>query len=337
MKRALAFAVVILLGIGTFALGLTANRLADPLRIDQAQVFDVGRGQTALGVLQQFMTRGWLAPGTPPLPVLQIGLKLFPEWSQLRAGHYRIYPGDSLLSLATRMREGEVATVDITMIEGLRTQDLLSLLQDTDGIVDDLDGRSGAELMAAINPNWAYAEGVFLPETYRFPWGTPQSAVLRQMHRALESVLEQAWKLCTPERCALTSAEELLVLASIIEKETGVAHERTEISGVFHRRLRKNMRLQTDPTVIYGVGDAFDGNLTRKHLRTDTPWNTYTRGGLPPTPICLPGRDSLFAAAQPKPGTSLYFVATGQGAHVFSDTLADHQRAVRKYQLKQGG
>ncbi len=336
MKALLTLAAIAVLLISAWVLGLSVNRLADPLLLAESRVFEVPRGQTAQGVLHQFAEQGWLTADVPPAPVLQLGLRLFPEWSHLRAGHYRVYPGDSLLSVARRMRAGDVATIDITLIEGLRTKDLLQLLRNTDGIVDDLDGRSGDQLMAEINPEWPYAEGVFLPETYRFPWGTRMSRVLRQMHQALEATLEQAWALCTPERCALKTREELLVLASIIEKETGVASERTEISGVFHRRLRKKMRLQTDPTVIYGVGDAFDGNLTRAHLRTDTPWNTYTRGGLPPTPICLPGRDSLFAAAQPKAGTSLYFVATGQGAHVFSDTLAEHQRAVRKYQLKRG-
>ncbi len=322
-----------LIGFGLFALGIAYNQFADPLAIDEPAVLEVRSGQTAIGLLQVLVQRDW-AVTLPPRPLIQLALKLNPQWAEVRAGHYRVYPGDSLLSVAQRIRTGEVDTFQVTVIEGTRARELLQQLAQQEGVVDDMSALSADEIMARINPEWTYLEGAFLPETYRFPWGTPLSQILQRMHQAMTTALAEAWAQCQPETCRLTSPSELLVLASIIEKETGVAAERTEISGVFHRRLRKNMRLQTDPTVIYGLGDSFDGNLTRVHLRTDTPWNTYTRAGLPPTPICLPGRDSLLAAAQPKAGSSLYFVATGKGAHVFSDTLAEHQKAVHKYQLK---
>lgn len=328
--------VAALIGYLVFALGEAKNRLSDPLTLEEPTVLEVRRGQTALGLLWQFSEEGWLAHGFPT-PLVQLALKVRPEWATVRAGHYRVYPGDSILSLGNRIRSGEVETFDFTVIEGTRAQELLEDLSHQQGVTDDLNGANGEAVMARIDPEWDFVEGAFLPETYKFPWGTKLSKALTQMHQAMTSALADAWKLCRPDTCALKSKTELLILASIIEKETGAAEERKEISGVFHRRLRKKMRLQTDPTVIYGLGDDFDGNLTRAHLRTDTPWNTYTRFGLPPTPICLPGRDSLIAAAQPQEGTSLYFVATGQGTHVFSDNLADHQRAVRKYQLNRGG
>ena len=179
-----------------------------------------------------------------------------------------------------------------------------------------------SELVAADNP-----EGWFLPETYQFARGYDARTLIRRAHADMQEALQQAWESRIPDH-PVSTPYELLILASIIERETALEEERTEVSGVFVRRLQTGMRLQTDPTVIYGLGDAYDGDIRKKDLQTDTPYNTYTRNGLPPTPIALPSRASLLAAAQPKSGKSLYFVANGQGGHTFSDTLEDHQKAV---------
>jgi UPF0755 protein len=176
-------------------------------------------------------------------------------------------------------------------------------------------------------------EGRFLPETYAFVKREPDLEVLRRAYQAMERELARAW----PERDAslkLDGPGQALILASIVEKETGRAEERPRIAGVFVRRLELGMKLQTDPTVIYGLGAAFDGNLTREHLERDTPYNTYTRAGLPPTPIALPGKEALAAVLHPEPGKALYFVAKGDGSHAFSDTLSEHNAAVARYQLR---
>jgi UPF0755 protein len=186
--------------------------------------------------------------------------------------------------------------------------------------------------MSALGAPGVHPEGQFFPDTYRFPYGTPDVEVLRVAHEELVARLRDAWRARSPN-LILKTDYDALVLASIIEKETALATERHLISGVFHERLRLNMRLQTDPTVIYGLGDAFDGNLRRQDLERDTAYNTYTRGGLPPTPIALPGAGALAAAVSPDISGAIYFVATGRGdgSHYFSTTLEEHERAVRDY------
>jgi UPF0755 protein len=184
--------------------------------------------------------------------------------------------------------------------------------------------------MRRLDAEGVPAEGRFLPETYYYTRGMSDLDVLRRAKRAMDRVLERAWANRQPD-LPLKSADEALILASIIEKETGIGGERREVSGVFIRRLRIGMRLQTDPTVIYGAGESYRGVITRTHLDTDTPWNTYTRDGLPPTPIAMPGRAAIEAAVDPAPGDTLYFVASGDGGHVFSRTLQEHNRAVARW------
>ncbi|MFO1420539.1 MAG: endolytic transglycosylase MltG [Candidatus Competibacteraceae bacterium] len=187
--------------------------------------------------------------------------------------------------------------------------------------------------MARLGRPGEHPEGRFLPDTYHFPAGFTDEAFLRRALAAMDRRLAEAWASRAPD-LPLSDPYQALILASIIEKETAVSAERTDIAGVFARRLRKGMRLQADPTVIYGLGGAFDGDLRRQDLAADTPYNTYARKGLPPTPIALPGSDSLDAAVHPASGDALYFVATGEGGHVFSSTLEQHDRAVRRYQSK---
>jgi UPF0755 protein len=191
-----------------------------------------------------------------------------------------------------------------------------------------------AALMAQLGRTGVAPEGRFYPDTYSYAKGTSDLAVLQRAMKAMDKQLQQAWQ-ARQSGAALQSPEQALILASIVEKETGKAQDRPEISGVFNNRLRIGMRLQTDPTVIYGLGEAFDGDLRRVHLTTDNPWNTYTRGGLPPTPIAMPGKAALLAAVQPAKTSAIYFVAKGDGSSHFSATLDEHNRAVNRYQRGQ--
>jgi UPF0755 protein len=213
--------------------------------------------------------------------------------------------------------------------------ELLDAIRAHPAIRQTLEVEEPADLAMAIGIEQAHAEGWFFPDTYRFPRGTADVDLLRRAHRVMQEQLSEAWDQRLPG-LVLTDPYEALILASIIERETALESERPEIAGVFIRRLEKGMRLQTDPTVIYGLGSEFTGNLTRKHLESDTPYNTYTRSGLPPTPIAMPGRAALHAAVNPAPGDALYFVATGRddGSHYFTATLSEHNAAVAKY-LKQ--
>ena len=228
--------------------------------------------------------------------------------------------------------DGDVVTYQVTIPEGLTLAQALAVLAKNPVLTPELEGARDHRLID-IAQGAATAEGLFLPETYRFERGDTDWQIMQRAHAALQRTLEAAWA----NRAAGLPYEtpyEALVMASIVERETGVPAERREIAGVFVRRLMKNMRLQTDPTVIYGLGEGFDGNLRRSHLRDDSnPYNTYRHKGLPPTPIALPGRAAIEAAMHPLPGETLFFVARGDGSHQFSITLEAHEEAVRKYQL----
>jgi UPF0755 protein len=251
----------------------------------------------------------------------------------LHAGEYALTQNMTPRRLLRRMADGDVIHHQFTIIEGWRFRDLRVALAKEDKLAQTLAGASDEEVMKRIGADGVHPEGRFLPETYSFVRGQKDSDVLKRAYRAMQAKLDKHWAERDPQ-LPLGSADEMLVLASIVEKETGQAKERPQIAGVFVRRLKLPMMLQTDPTVIYGIGESFNGNLTRRHLETDTPYNTYTRFGLPPTPIALPGDAALAAVARPAPGDALYFVAKGNGEHVFSATLAEHNNAVRKYQLR---
>lgn len=289
-------------------------------------------GHTLRTVLTRLAELG--GPALPPELGLRLYLRWQPQWAALRVGTYDLRDGESIRDLLVRMRRGDVAQRTITVVEGRTAREVYAELRRAQGIRDDLGIDDVAALAEPFDVPWI--EGRWLPESYVVDWDSRLSALLQRMQQAMTAAVEDIWPLCQPPSCQLRTPEELIILASIIEKETGVAEERDIISGVFHRRLALGMRLQTDPTVIYGIGPGFNGDLTRADLRRDTPWNTYTRSGLPPTPICLPGRASLLAAAQPRAGDSLFFVSRGDGTHVFSRTLDQHNAAVRKYQLGQG-
>ena len=263
-------------------------------------------------------------------------LRAYARWTgqanAVHAGEYRIMPGTTPEKLLQQFTSGEVLLYSFTIIEGWNQWDLLRALQAHPQIDAQMTDEDWPVLLAELGATTLHPEGLFLPETYRFPRNTADRTLLRQAYGLMQDTLAEEWN----DRSAaspLTTPYEALILASIVEKETARADERATIAGVFARRLGKRMRLQTDPTVIYGIGPGFNGNLTRRDLQTDTAYNTYTRGGLPPTPIAMPGREAIRAALHPAGGNELYFVATGlgDGSHKFSETKAEHDAAVAEY------
>jgi UPF0755 protein len=266
-------------------------------------------------------------------------LRLYVRWHDqagaIQAGDYLIEPGATPKSLLEQFTSGAVRLYAFTIVEGWNHREVLQALHATDTVKATMTDEDWPALLESLGAEISYPEGLFLPETYRFPRNTTDRALLAQAYELMQTVLMEEWEQRSDE-APVKSAYEALILASIVEKETARVDERPKIAGVFARRLDKRMRLQTDPTVIYGIGPAFDGNLTRKHLKTDTPYNTYTRHGLPPTPIAMPGRAAINAALNPEDGTELYFVATGldDGSHKFSTTKAEHDAAVAEYLVR---
>lgn len=252
----------------------------------------------------------------------------------VKAGAYRVEPGTSRRELLDMLVLGEVRQFRVTIIEGWTFRQMRTALAEHEAIDATLSGASPDRIMAELGHPEQDAEGRFFPDTYRFEWGTTDIELLRRAYQRMTEVLDQEWPK-RDEDLPLATPYKALILASIIEKETAVPDERDRIAGVFIRRLQQGMRLRADPTVIYGIGPTFDGNLSDRHLRADQPYNTYQHGGLPPTPIALPGRESIHAALHPAEGDALYFVARGDGSHVFSATLEEHNKAVRRYQLEQ--
>jgi UPF0755 protein len=253
--------------------------------------------------------------------------------TRLQVGEYALVHGLTPVQLLDKLEQGRVIQHRFTAVEGWTFRELRLALAREDALQQTIAGRSDEEVMRQLGAGSEHAEGRFLPETYNFTRGVRDIDILKRMHHAMRLALAAVWDGRDPD-LPLQSPYQALILASIIEKETGVAGERPQIAGVFVRRLRLGMKLQTDPTVIYGLGASFDGNLTRRHLEDATPYNTYAIFGLPPTPIALPGRAALEAAVHPAPGDALYFVSRGDGSHVFSRSLAEHNRAVARYQLR---
>ncbi len=251
----------------------------------------------------------------------------------IHAGHYLIEPGISPKGLMQLLASGDTLLSKLTIPEGLTARRIMDLIQSQAELERSLTGIDDPWILSRFE-SVGGVEGWLFPDTYRFTANTSDKDIIAIAHNRMQNELDRAWQRRS-ENTQLKTPYEALIMASIIEKETSHAGERGEVSGVFHRRLAQSMRLQTDPTVIYGIGEAFDGDITRAHLRDKgNIYNTYQHRGLPPTPIASPGRASLEAAVMPKEGTSLYFVADGRGGHVFSDTLAQHQQAVRAYLQK---
>ena len=265
-------------------------------------------------------------------PVLLYGFfRLSGQSRKLRAGSYEISQGESLLDLLRKLSRGEESLKAVGLIDGWTFKQFRAALAKAPNLNHDSQGLSDAELMTRLGKPGVPPEGHFFPDTYTYGKGASELRVMERALHAMDKQLAAAWAQ-RDTSIILKSPDEALILASIVEKETGKESDRGMISSVFHNRLRINMPLQTDPTVIYGMGDAFDGNLRRADLLSDHPWNTYTRKGLPPTPIAMPGRNALRATMHPDSSKALYFVARGDGSSVFSETLEAHNAAVNRYQ-----
>jgi UPF0755 protein len=260
------------------------------------------------------------------------------RWSgqsrKIRAGSYEIGPGVTPIGLLRKMVRGDETLAVVRLIEGWTFRQFRAELAKAEALKPTTALMTDDQLMQALGaPAGLSPEGRFHPDTYAYSKGSSDLAVLKRAYHAMQKRIDAAWQERAPDS-PLRSADDALVLASIVEKETGVGADRGRVAGVFVNRLRIGMPLQTDPTVIYGLGEAFDGNLRKRDLLADTPYNTYTRAGLPPTPIAMPGKASLLAAVHPDPTKALYFVARGDGSSEFSETLADHNRAVNRYQRR---
>jgi UPF0755 protein len=284
--------------------------------------------------------------GTPPREIaqawVQAGVRTSPlllyewfRWSgrarRIRAGSYEIASGVTPYDLLNKMVRGDETLAVVRLIDGWTFRQFRAELAQADALKPTTADMSDAQIMQALGAPGVSPEGRFHPDTYAYSKGSSDLAVLRRAYRAMQTSLDAAWQQRAPDT-PLRSEDEALVLASIVEKETGVGADRGRVAGVFVNRLRVGMPLQTDPTVIYGLGTNYDGSLHKRDLLADTPYNTYTRVGLPPTPIAMPGKAALLAAVRPDPTKALYFVARGDGSSEFSETLADHNRAVNLYQ-----
>ena len=290
-----------------------------------------------------------IEPGTPARAVAQAvvdaGVQVDANWlywwfrlsgdaRQIKAGSYELEQGATPRSILRKLVRGEEALRAVTLVEGWNFRQVRDALAKAEALKPDSQALSDADLMAQLGKPGVPAEGHFFPDTYTYSKGSSDLALLRRALRSMDKRLDAAWATRSADS-VLTTPEQVLTLASIVEKETGRPMDRPMIAAVFLNRLRIGMLLQTDPTVIYGLGSKFDGNLRKRDLQADTPWNTYTRAGLPPTPIAMPGKASLLSVLQPASSKALYFVARGDGTSQFSNTLEEHNRAVNKYQRGQ--
>lgn len=299
--------------------------LQTPLNVPASgQVFQLERGASGVTIVQQLGLLGLTRPGWEWRLLMRLEPHVY------RAGEYRLEAGIKPQQVLATLSSGQVIQYRLTLVEGWTFRQFAAALVENTVLKHELDLEVPAQWpLVASDIGIDHPEGWFLPETYQFTRGDSDYDVLVRAHAAMQQALAEAWE-SRNEGLPIDSPYELLILASIIEKETSLDEERGRVAGVFARRLQKRMRLQTDPTVIYGLGDSFDGDIRRTDLQMDTPYNTYTRHGLPPTPIAMPGQASLMAAARPTPGDELYFVADGNGGHTFSATLEAHQEAVKE-------
>ncbi|WP_457967976.1 endolytic transglycosylase MltG [Pseudomonas sp. R4-84] len=305
------------------------SALQQPLNITQEELLDVPNGTTPTGTLNRLEADGLIKDAF----WLRVYWRFNLAGQPLHTGEYRMVPGMTMEGLIGVWKRGEVVQYSVTLVEGWNFRQVRAALAKDEKLEQTLAGLSDSQVMDRLGHSGVFPEGRFFPDTYRFVRGTSDADLLKKAYERLDDVLAKEWA----QRAAdvpYTQPYQALIMASLIEKETGVPQERGQIAGVFVRRLRLGMLLQTDPTVIYGLGERYTGKLTRSHLKEPNPYNTYLVPGLPPTPIAMVGREAIHAALNPADGNSLYFVARGDGSHVFSDDLESHNNAVREYQLK---
>jgi UPF0755 protein len=331
MRRALLALLGLVLLAGTVVAALAWHWYRAPLALPHAPYdFEVRAGATLSGVARQLGDGGVL-----PHPMALVALARLQRVDRsIKAGSYEIDTGITLPQLLAKLTQGDVTQTALTIVEGTTFADLRRALRDNPHVAKTVVDLPDAEILARIGATEPNPEGIFFPDTYFFAAGSSDLALLKRAHRALEARLAAAWDKRASD-LPLASPYDALILASIVEKETGKPEDRPLVASVFVNRLKRNMRLQTDPTVIYGMGERFDGNLRKRDLDADTSYNTYTRDGLPPTPIALPSQASIDAATRPAASTYLYFVSRGDGTSVFSSNLGDHARAVNRYQKGQ--
>ncbi|MBD1557951.1 endolytic transglycosylase MltG [Vibrio sp. S9_S30] len=322
----LALCAVILAAVGFYVNQQVQQYVNQPVTNSQPELLTIKSGTSFQGVLTQLENAGWVNTSSFSKLVRHV----YPELVQVKAGTFFLKTGMTLSEALVYLGEGKEHQFAITFVEGTTFKEWRAILDNTEYLRRLTRGKSELEIAKALGIDNQKLEGLFLAETYYYTAGTSDLEILKRAHRNLNTVLDNAWER-KQEELPLKSAYEALILASIIEKETALDEERKRISSVFINRLNKGMRLQTDPTVIYGMGESYDGNIRKKDLRTPTPYNTYVIKGLPPTPIAMAGSASIEAALNPEKSRYLYFVASGYGGHVFSKNLADHNRAVRQY------
>ncbi len=327
MKKLLfsSLAVSLLLVLGLLV--WLYQELHRPLAYEHEQRLEVASGRSFISLLRQFEQEGWITSSLP----MRLKLRFAGEAEPIRAGEYQLQPGLSLLQLYQKLQQGDVITYRITLLEGWTFREVRQALARAEKLQAKTKDWTEEQIMAAVGMPDEAAEGWFFPDTYTYSKGMSDLDLLRLANRRMRQLLDEVWE---TRQLGLPYAGpyEALIMASIIERETGAPFERRDIAGVFVRRLQKGMRLQTDPTVIYGMGESYQGRITRADLRRPTPWNTYTIPGLPPTPIAMPGEAALRASVDPAEGETLYFVARGDGTHHFSRTLQEHNQAVQRYQ-----
>ncbi|MDE2234402.1 MAG: endolytic transglycosylase MltG [Gammaproteobacteria bacterium] len=295
----------------------------------RAMIVEIAPGESLRMVADTLHAQGVLPH---PLDLVMLA-RLHNDANAIRAGEYQVESGTSVAGLLQLLRSGKVVMHSLTLVDGWTFAQVLAAVEADPDLKHSLRGMDAAAIMTKLGYAGQNPEGMFYPDTYQFPRSTSDAAFLVRAYLAMQTHLQEAWRARAPG-LPYRTPYEALIMASIIEKETAQPKERGEIAGVFVRRLQKGMKLQSDPTVIYGLGSRYHGKLTYKDLRTDTPYNSYTRYGLPPTPICMPGMPSIVAALHPTPGNALYFVARGDGTHQFSATLKEQTAAVEKYQIK---
>lgn len=332
VRKNLTFVVLTVFALGIlvalFVLHKANQAISQAAQNDSAFLFTLKPGTSLYQLMGQLDDAGVYKQSD----WLKIAFRLQAQVSTIKAGTYEITPNLALNEFLEDLYQGNEKQFSITLIEGLRWRDWLVQLNRHRYLVEPLDDADIAKWIAERTLPGNSIEGWLLPDTYAFTANTSVIEIVERAHTAMHLLLELQWQNRFPD-LPYQASYDALILASIIEKETGVAHEREHIAGVFVNRLNTDMRLQTDPTVIYGIGDSFDGNITRKHLRTPTAYNTYVIKGLPPTPIAMPSKASLIAAFNPLITDDLYFVSKGDGTHFFSSTLEQHNQAVRQYQL----
>ncbi|APA68400.1 MULTISPECIES: endolytic transglycosylase MltG [unclassified Janthinobacterium] len=323
-KKLVVSSVIAAIGVG----GTFVYWAQQPITTEgEAIPFTISPGSGAHAAGQQIADAG-----VPIVPILfNLLARIEGKTSKIKAGSYELKPGTTPQRLITQLARGEFAQESLTIIEGWTFRQMRLAMAGHPGLKHDTVGLSDKELMARISPEYPQPEGLFFPDTYLFAKGASEMQIFKQAHAAMIGRLSEAWDKRDPA-LPYKNPYQALIMASIVEKETGQKSERAMIAGVFVNRLKTGMLLQTDPTVIYGMGDSYQGKIRKRDLEADTPYNTYTRGGLPPTPIALPGAQSLTAALAPARTQALYFVARGDGTSQFSANLPDHNRAVNQYQ-----